>query len=149
LTLEVHVSRGSLVHTCFEKTGWYVVAILAINKVGVAWIPLDPSHPKQRKQHIVQQTRAMVALTSPANVAASQELGLHTIEVSRAFDTLLATKRAGADRTPPVQVSAAGAVYVLFTSGSTGTPKGIVMEHGAICTSQRAIVKRLKLTPEV
>ncbi|KAL7940311.1 hypothetical protein V8C42DRAFT_363200 [Trichoderma barbatum] len=149
LALEVHVSKGSLVHTCFEKTGWYVVAILAINKVGATWVPLDPSHPKQRKQHIVQQTRATIALTSPTNVVASQELGLHTIEVSQAFDTLLATQRARADRTPPVHVSAADAAYVLFTSGSTGTPKGIVMEHGAICTSQSAIAKRLKMAPEV
>ncbi|KAI1747345.1 hypothetical protein F4782DRAFT_521601 [Xylaria castorea] len=149
LTQEVHVTRGSLVHTCFEKTGWYVVAILGINKAGAAWVPLDPSHPSQRKQHIVQQTRATVALTSPANVAACQELGLHAIEVSQAFDTQLATKRAEADRTPPVQVSAVDAAYVLFTSGSTGTPKGIVMEHGAVCTSQRAISKRLKMTPEV
>ncbi|KAG6363944.1 hypothetical protein INS49_009047 [Diaporthe citri] len=149
------VAPGSIVHTCFEKSGWHVVAVLAINKAGAAWAPLDPSHPAQRKRQIVGQTGATLALASPANSEACRELGLKVVEVSPGLDAQLAAEERGdseAQGAPPPSGSAASArdaAYVLFTSGSTGTPKGIVMEHGALCTSQAAIGRRLGLAPGV
>ncbi|KAK7705578.1 NRPS [Diaporthe eres] len=153
---DCRVAPGSIVHTCFEKSGWHVVAVLAINKAGAAWAPLDPSHPAQRKRQIVAQTGATVALASPTNSEACRELGLGVVEVSPELDTQLAAEGKGASEAthsaPPPSGSAASprdAAYVLFTSGSTGTPKGIVMEHGALCTSQAAIGRRLGLAPGV
>ncbi|UKZ76548.1 putative NRPS-like protein biosynthetic cluster [Trichoderma virens FT-333] len=40
-----NVKIGDIVHMCFEKSAWYIVAILAVNKTGAAWSPLDSSHP--------------------------------------------------------------------------------------------------------
>ena len=39
------VSTGDLVHVYFEKSAWFFVIMLAINKFGAVWAPLDPSHP--------------------------------------------------------------------------------------------------------
>ncbi|RYP26368.1 hypothetical protein DL767_008072 [Monosporascus sp. MG133] len=149
LAAEFQMLPGTLVHTCFEKSAWHVVAVLAINKVGAAWVPLDPSHPPQRKRQIIQQTAATLALASAANVGVCAELGLRTVEVSRAFDAQLVDNGIESQCAPPDIASAHDAAYVLFTSGSTGTPKGIVMEHGAVCTSQTAISQRLRLIPSV
>lgn len=152
---DCRVSPGSIVHTCFEKSGWHVVAVLAVNKAGAAWAPLDPSHPAQRKRDIVGQTGAAVALASPANSEACRGLGLEVIEVSPLLDAQLAAeeKEAAEDHSvSPLGGRAASGrdvAYVLFTSGSTGTPKGIVMEHGSLCTSQVAIGRRLGLAPGV
>lgn len=150
------VAPRSIVHTCFEKSGWHVVAVLAINKAGAAWAPLDPSHPAERKRQIVGQTGATLALASPANSEACRELGLKIVEVSPLLDAQLAEEEKGAAEAtylePPPSGSATTArdgAYVLFTSGSTGTPKGIVMEHGALCTSQIAIGRRLGLATGV
>lgn len=82
LANDCRVAPGSIVHTCFEKSGWHVVAVLAINKAGAAWAPLDPSHPAQRKRQIVGQTGATLVLGSPANSEAYRELGLKVVEVS-------------------------------------------------------------------
>ena len=43
---------------------WFFVTMLAVNKAGAAWVPLDPSHPVQRHQQIVQQTGATLGLAS-------------------------------------------------------------------------------------
>jgi amino acid adenylation domain-containing protein len=147
--IEKHgVSVGDLVHVCFEKSLWHFVAILAINKAGAAWVPLDPSHPEQRQKQVVGQTGATLALASPSNSKLCGSLLSAVVEVSADLDTEL-SKNQAASKAPAVKVSPRNAAYVLFTSGSTGTPKGLVMEHGSVCTSQTAIGKRLGLTSEV
>nr|POF20699.1 nonribosomal peptide synthetase vlms [Quercus suber] len=143
------VGIGDLVHVCFEKSAWFFVAMLAINKAGAAWVPLDPSHPSQRLQQVVQQTGAKLALTSPEQSSKCADLVAQVVEVTAQLDQQLAAQGRSDVSGPTCEVGSGHAAYVLFTSGSTGTPKGLVMEHGAVCTSQRAIGERLGLTSEV
>ncbi|RYP75268.1 hypothetical protein DL771_002488 [Monosporascus sp. 5C6A] len=159
------VRAGAIVHVCFEKSVWFFVSILAINKAGAAWVPLDPSHPVQRLREIVHQMEAKLALTSASNAEICIGLGLTVIEVTAALDRAMAddeTTATALDRTTlddgtkftsqlPLECQATGqdAAYVLFTSGSTGTPKGLVIEHRSLCTSMVAIGARLGLTASV
>lgn len=142
------VVMEDFVHVCFEKSVWFYVAILAINKAGGAWVPLDPSHPTQRQQEIVRQTRAKLTLTSAVN--AKRCVGSTVIEVTAALDKTLADDEARTQSQSQLPlVTSQNAAYVLFTSGSTGTPKGLVMEHGSVCTSMVAIAARLDLKSDV
>ncbi|KAL7934147.1 hypothetical protein V8C35DRAFT_327127 [Trichoderma chlorosporum] len=143
------IKSDELIHVCFEKSAWYFVAILAVNKAGAGWVPLDPSHPEQRLRHILSQTHSRIVLHSPANAKICSGLGLSAIEISSFFDQKLTKSGITSATGPVVKVTPRNIVYVLFTSGSTGTPKGLVMEHGSVCTSQTAISKRLKLTTNV
>ncbi|UNI16430.1 NRPS [Purpureocillium takamizusanense] len=150
-----NVRPESLVHVCFEKSVWYFVSILAINKAGGAWVPLDPSHPTTRHQQVTRQTKAKLVLTSPKNKSLMDGLIDTVLEITPELDQqLLADKNSStraqhSETGPPADVGPQNTVYVLFTSGSTGIPKGFVMEHGAVAISQRAIAKRLKMTPHV
>jgi amino acid adenylation domain-containing protein len=144
---EQHVNTGDLVHTCFDKSAWFFVAMLAINKAGAAWVPLDPTHPKDRHRSIVAQTGASLTLCSETNFAKCLDLTSHTVQVTPDFDNKL--RRGNISKTPSSLVTPNHAAYVLFTSGSTGTPKGLVMRHGSLCTSQMAITERLRLTENV
>lgn len=146
LVMHCRVTPGALIHTCFEKSGWHIVAVLAINKAGAAWVPLDPLHPSQRKQEIIEQTGATIALVSSANTCICADLGLQIVEISHEFDARLAYEEIGNHDTLSINTSASGPAYVLFTSGTTGKPKGIVMEHRALSTSQKALSHRLQLT---
>ncbi|KAL3963504.1 hypothetical protein ACCO45_000508 [Purpureocillium lilacinum] len=155
LYYEHNVRPETLVHVCFEKSVWYFVSILAINKAGGAWVPLDPSHPTTRHQQVVRQTKAKLVLTSRRNKSLMDGLIDTVLEVTPELDgQLIADEKSSAPALrsgagPPAEVKPQNTVYVLFTSGSTGIPKGFVMEHGAVATSQRAIAKRLKMTPHV
>mgnify|MGYP002346556912 CR=1 FL=1 len=149
LVTSCNVSLGDLVHVCFEKSAWHFVAILAINKAGAAWVPLDPSHPEDRLAQVCGQTQATIALASPANSTLCRSILDHVIEVTSDFISKLSEDSSRHQSGPGIPVQPRDAMYVLFTSGSTGVPKGLVMEHGAVCTSQRAIAKRLGLNPAV
>lgn len=143
------VKPAELVQVCFEKSAWYIVAILAINKAGAAWVPLDPSHPRQRHEEIVRQTGATLILTSAQNAELCAGLTKDLVQVSADLDDKLLQDEQYSSSSPTIVIAPRDPMYVLFTSGSTGTPKGIIMEHGAVCTSQVDIAKRLGLGPGV
>jgi non-ribosomal peptide synthetase component F len=133
---------------CFEKSLWFYVSIIAVNKAGRAWVPLDPSHPIARHEEVVRQARARIALTSPDLAIKRRGLLATVIEVSFISDRYL---RLRTENIPLVDngVEPRNAAYVLFTSGTTGKPKGLVMEHGSLCTSQIAIGRRLGMDSRV
>lgn len=139
------VTIEDVVHVCFEKSVWFFVAILAINKAGGAWAPLDPEHPIKRQEEVIKQTRSSLAIASRANAEKCAVLGLKVLTLDAAFDQTQ-QDTCEISQTPLPQVSAGNAGYVLFTSGSTGKPKCVVLEHGSVCASQNAIGQRLGMT---
>nr|POF14188.1 nonribosomal peptide synthetase easa [Quercus suber] len=148
LVTQMRVTRGDLVMLCFEKSAWAYVAMLAINKAGGAWVPLDPTHPSHRHQQVIDQAGARLALASVEHADKCRKMLGSVVEVSPALDNMLAETPKSVGTPLRDLASPRDAAYVLFTSGTTGTPKGIVMEHRALCTSQVAIGRRLGLEAE-
>jgi amino acid adenylation domain-containing protein len=137
------------IHVMFEKSAWYFVAILAINKAGATWVPLDPSHPVERLKQVIGQTGARLCLSSEENIFLSTDIFAETLVVSPKLDEKLGQHGYDSTHGPVKHVSSSTAAYVLFTSGSTGLPKGLIMEHRSLCTSQSMVCKRLGLTSDV
>lgn len=150
LRQELGVGRGCFVPLCFEKSCLVVIAMLAVMKVGAAYVPLDPSHPPARLQHIVQQCRSSLILVSSAQEARmSQATAVQILTVDTSLlercrrthghdtsTTSAGAAAAAAAARPPGAYPAAATphdiAYVIFTSGSTGRPKGVLMEHGSV-----------------
>ena len=143
------VQVGDIIHVMFEKSAWYFVAILAVNKAGGLWAPLDSSYPLQRLQTVVSQTQSRLMLSSPANAELCLQLVKTVIEVTPRLDIQLSRNPESSKLPPATGVTPRHPVYLLFTSGSTGTPKGFVMEHGGVATAQTAIGRRLGMHPGV
>ncbi|PHH66871.1 hypothetical protein CDD81_5223 [Ophiocordyceps australis] len=149
LSYKYHVKSEELVPLCFEKSLWFYVAMLAVNKAGGAWLPLDPSHPTHRHQVVVKQAKARIILTSPTAVEKARGLARHVEVLSPEADKAVTeTLRDNGIALSVKAVQPSNIAYVLFTSGTTGTPKGMVMEHGALCSSMTASSKRLGIDPD-
>ncbi len=120
---------------CFEKTTWAVVAILGILQAGGAFVPLEPSHPKDRIKYILNNVNARLVLSSEKYSEKFKEYPQITTFV--VDGTLNEQTRSLLDRevTRPSPESAA---YLIFTSGTTGLPKGTIIPHRAFTTSAAA-----------
>lgn len=124
--------QDSPVVLCLARSSWTVVATLAALKSGAAFVPLEPTNPRQRTKHIIHSAGARLALVSPALAPKLDGLVPTIVSLS---PQLLKSLPSPADVGLPIQVDMASAAYVIYTSGSTGTPKGVVVGHAALASS--------------
>jgi amino acid adenylation domain-containing protein len=127
------VGAEIMVPFCFEKSMWAVVAMLSIMKAGGVFVPLDPSHPRSRREDVVRETGANVMLVSPKTKSSCIGLTSHIIELTPDFIAQL--HKVTIAQTEVKEVAPSNAAYVLFTSGSTAKPKAIVVDHAALSMS--------------
>ncbi|HZH16543.1 MAG TPA: amino acid adenylation domain-containing protein, partial [Archangium sp.] len=126
--LSLGVGPHSLVALCLGRSFDVVVSILATLKAGAAYVPLDPSYPRERSALILEDCQPQVLL---AHSHLLHELPAHSARVvcldseRHAFSSL-------PTHAPSVPVSALHLAYAMFTSGSTGRPKGVMIQHRGI-----------------
>ncbi|KAF2725990.1 acetyl-CoA synthetase-like protein [Polychaeton citri CBS 116435] len=120
-----------------ERSLLLVVTVLGIMKAGGTCVPIDISHPRARKEAIINIAKARIVLTSARHHEelvdlASQVISLELTAMASIFEQ--------------VSYPASRAAYIMFTSGSTGLPKGVVLEHRSLASSFSAFGSRVGWT---
>ena len=129
------VAPGARVGVLLPKSAWQLMAVLGINQLGGAYVPIDIRQPALRRETLLRDAglAAVVTLHGEALPA-----GLALAQV--AIDSLSPVGQ-WPTRTPwPVQ--AGDLAYIIYTSGSTGTPKGVMLSHGAVVNTLDDINRR-------
>lgn len=136
--IEAGVVAGDVIGVCAARSPAFVIAQLAIWKVGAAFVPMDPGYPVDTLNIIGEDSGAKLILTD----AAAPDLTVATMDLSAALPETLSD-------TPPSRdgMGAERLAYIIFTSGSTGRPKGVMISHNALAAHSRAIIPLLGLTP--
>jgi amino acid adenylation domain-containing protein len=109
--------------------------VLAVMMAGGVYVPLDPRHPRERLQMVLDDAGASMLLTRG-------ELGLKT--TAKVLD--VSEKFAAREDWKPIAIDAGSLAYVIYTSGSTGKPKGVAIEHGALMNLLRSMEREPGLT---
>jgi non-ribosomal peptide synthetase component F len=129
-----------------------VVAILAIWANGGAYVPLEPTLPRERLEGMIDDALPRLILVRGEGEArslraAAGEVPLLDVEGELAAAIADEDDSAGGGKALPVWTPIdTAAAYMIYTSGSTGRPKGVVVSHRAVAGHARAIVERYGLT---
>ncbi|HVR98784.1 MAG TPA: amino acid adenylation domain-containing protein, partial [Thermoanaerobaculia bacterium] len=125
---EMGVGTDDTVGVLLPRSVELFTAILAVLKAGGAWVPLDPSHPEERRDLMLRDSGARVLISSDglSSVRGGEEL-VPSREVFGSLDRL---------------------AYVIYTSGSTGTPNGVMVPHRAAVDRLREAREMFAVGPE-
>jgi amino acid adenylation domain-containing protein len=116
------------VAVCLDRSVALVVALLGTMKVGGVYVPLDSTHPRQRLEYVLKNSRARVVLTVQDLYRTLPEAAAHrTTIVLDAPETAAQIAQESGDDIPreSVGLSPCNLAYIIYTSGSTGVPKGV------------------------
>lgn len=105
------IQPDDLVGIQLERSHWMIVAILGTLKAGAAYVPMDPEHPRERVEYIIEDCSCKVLIGQEELEKFISEKDEYSTENQ---STLLRPHHL---------------VYCIYTSGSTGKPKGVLLEH--------------------
>lgn len=109
---------GIMAYRSFEM----VISQLAILKAGCAYLPIDPSYPKDRVSYILADSNCPILLTTA-------DIDVDTLDIPYIIvdHTALGKKENLKNINNPTDLA-----YIIYTSGSTGKPKGVMLRHKSI-----------------
>lgn len=129
--LQPNTDGDYIVAVCMEPSDVLVNTLLSIWKAGAAYLPIDPTFPNNRIQHILQESRPVIVLCDD-NIDRQRFNGTPTISSSELFHRSAELSNANLMPADMVADGTNHLAIVLYTSGSTGIPKGVRLPHEII-----------------
>ncbi len=135
------LADNPLIAIAIDRSLDMVIGVLAIFKIGGAYVPIDPDYPSARMLDVLDDSATPLLLTKSHTrlplAGAKQDyvtLCLDELDVtSRPTDNL-------AGRSRPEALA-----YMIYTSGSTGNPKGVMVGHQALTLHSQAMLQQYGL----
>lgn len=112
------VKENDIVGVYMDKSDLFIVAILAIQKLGAAYLPIHPDYPKERVNYILFDSKAKLVITD-------QNIKLDTFYINIKDANINNYSGDNLD----FDFKDSNLCYVIYTSGSTGKPKGVMLTH--------------------
>lgn len=141
--------ENGVVALCLDKSPGMVIAVIAVLKAGLAWVPLPIAAPQAYIQKVLNATQPRLVIASQATRQAIGPDGPRILLLDDAATEAVIKTLPDADL--PVEEEHIGPdalCHLIFTSGSTGTPKGVMIEHRGMVHSIQRLTEMFELNQD-
>ncbi|MDW5329219.1 non-ribosomal peptide synthetase [Plantactinospora sp. KLBMP9567] len=131
------VGPDMLVGLCLGASPEAMVTLLAVQKAGAGYAPIDPDDPPQRIAFQARDASLALLLTRtgllPVGFDGNVEMPVVRLDV-------VASEVRKEEVIPPTPLARPdNLAYAIYTSGSTGSPKGVLVEHRSVSAFRDAM----------
>ncbi|MBL0743074.1 non-ribosomal peptide synthetase [Chryseolinea lacunae] len=137
-----NVGRDRTIGVLATKSEWAIIGILGILKSGSAFVPIEPSQPIERIQHMVKDAALEILLVESDQMFDfgwfEGELLVSDIQI----DTFENNNDQQLPSRPPDSLA-----YVIYTSGTTGRPKGVMIEDRSVVNYSSWFIDTFNIVP--
>ena len=138
------VQPQTLVGIFLERSIEMIVALLAVYKVGAAYVPFDPATPQTRLTYMLADAQIALLLTQTDLLARLPETAVPLYPLDTEH-----THIANAPTTNLLHINPPHSLaYVIYTSGTTGKPKGVLVSQRGLLNHALAMWDYYQLQPD-
>lgn len=147
------IGRGDRVVLWASGCPEWVIATLAVHRLGAVTVPLDPQWPAAEVAQAARLVEAKLVCAAPRLIAElsapAADAGCPRVALAAPFvpepDVGLLP---GVDAEPVAETDAGDLASIIFTSGTTVAPKAVPLSHGNLLANVRDLVPLMQLTRE-
>lgn len=141
--LDMGIKKGDRVILFFPKSLIFMVAHIALQKIGAISVPLNPGFKKSEMSYFIQDADAKLILSGLEQEAMIREIGrdldIVLINTEIPYQDLDLFKDAP-EKSIPVKVGSGDPALIIYTSGTTGKPKGAILTQENLVHDARNII---------
>ena len=127
---ELGVEKTDRVVFCIQKSLIFVIAHLALQKIGATAVPLNPGFKKSEIDYLLQDADAKLILSEPDKERLIKEINprLNTliVDTQKPYQDIDFFRSAPVEYTQ-VEIQPHDPGLIIYTSGTTGKPKGAIL----------------------
>lgn len=139
-TFNTSLKPNTLIGIKLPRGEFLIVAILAVMKIGCAYVPLDPDYPEERLLAILKHCDLSMCIVGYQRI--KQYTGLQIDLESSRLDI---EGQSLENLDYPILPSSLA--YVIYTSGTTGIPKGVMIKHESVCNMIHWVIQYYPILP--
>ena len=134
---------GDRCAVCLTPSLEILIAILAIHKIGAAYVPLDPDAPSQRLEFILNDAGPDIVIYHKKTERVTPLQKFSTLDIDA-----IAFGQSQIDSTNPnICIKDSTIANIFYTSGTTGYPKGVLATYKNYRHYINAANDRFSMTP--
>ncbi|WP_454620848.1 amino acid adenylation domain-containing protein [Bradyrhizobium cenepequi] len=128
-----------------ERSPDLLAAMIAVQRVGAAFLCLDPALPAARLAEMLKSSGAQLILVGATCSSALQEV-LSRSPFRPRMPIVHLEGLTAANPVKPARRAPSDLVYVIYTSGSSGAPKGVMIEQRGLSNHLASLISELRLS---
>jgi malonyl-CoA/methylmalonyl-CoA synthetase len=138
------VEKGDRVILFMQKSLAFVIAHIALQKIGAIAVPLNPGFKTSEMEYLLQDAEPKLVLSDPDKAemidSIDPRIEMLPIDTHKPFQSL-DFFRTVSELPPEVNIKPEDAALIIYTSGTTGKPKGAVLTHRNLIQDAENIIK--------